>query len=148
MWSLFLFSFRYIQQIIRVFDGWITNAHKWSCTTLQTKKLQPRHFVSRWFAQTIQWWQGINVSEEMINPKVRWMLACKTGAIFFAFHRRARGGRGAGSMRGRGRRLPRRACLALWRLERASVGGREKGKEELSPSPPEEKRKKNSLILG
>ena len=51
-------------------------------------------------------------------------------------------------MRGRGRRLPRRACLALWRLERASVDGREKGKEELSPSPPEEKRKKNSLILG
>ena len=51
-------------------------------------------------------------------------------------------------MRGRGRRLPRRACLACWRPDRASVGGREKGKEELSPSPLEEKRKKNSLILG
>ena len=76
------------------------------------------------------------------------MLACKTGAIFFAFHRRARRGRGVGSLRGRRRRLPRRACLALWRPERASVGGQEKGKKELSPSPPEEKRKKNSLILG
>ena len=111
MWSLFLFSFRYIQQIIRVFDGWITNAHKWSCTTLQIKKLQPRHFVSRWFAQTIQWWQGINVSEEMINPKVRWMLACKTGAIFFAFHRRARGGSWSG-IHARQGKAPSSPCVS------------------------------------